>query len=70
MKNLKTLREAQGFTRTQLAYKLGVTETSVANWERGKASPHLDQVVTLAALFGVTIDQLVGRESTPSRRVG
>ena len=37
-KGLKERRQKLGLTRRQLALLLGVTESSVYNWETGKAS--------------------------------
>ena len=66
MKNLKELREAKGLARTELAYKLGVTEASVSNWESGRGVPHLGMMNRIADLLEVSLDQLVGREPAPS----
>lgn len=66
MKNLKLLREAAGLTRTELAYKLGMSAQSVLNWEKGRGLPRASMLCKIADFFGVTIDQLVGREPAPA----
>ena len=38
--DLKSLREREGVSRTDLASKLGVSPDTVAQWERGKRRPN------------------------------
>ena len=38
-KEIKALRKRLGLTQTQMADKIGVTKTSVLNWENGIAKP-------------------------------
>jgi transcriptional regulator with XRE-family HTH domain len=35
MKTLREWREARGFTQLDIAFGLGITPTTVANWETG-----------------------------------
>ena len=37
--DLKALREREGVSRTDLAYRLGVSTDTVAQWERGRRKP-------------------------------
>jgi len=39
---LMKLRRAQGLTQKDIAQALGVSVTSVRNWENGRVMPHLD----------------------------
>lgn len=54
---LRTLRH---ITQKELADALGVTENTVANWERGRAIPKLTvrQFKTLLKVLEITADQL------------
>ena len=45
-----------------LAEELGVSRQSVSKWETNASVPELDKLVQLADLFGVTLDELAGRE--------
>lgn len=58
--NISKLRKANHMTQEQLADVLGVTFASVSKWERGVATPELHLIMQMAALFGVSLDVLVG----------
>lgn len=60
---LKALREARGWSQTQVAKELGMKRSSTyANWEYGIRDPDTDTLVKLAQLYEVTTDYLVGVE--------
>lgn len=56
---LLTLRKADDLTQEQLAEKLEVSRQSVSKWESGQATPELEKVVALSAIFNVTTDYLL-----------
>ena len=56
---IKNLRKEKGWTQLQLAEKLNVTDKAVSKWEVGDANPDLTLIVTIASLFGVSIDYLL-----------
>ena len=47
-----------------LADELGVSAVAVSKWERGQTQPGIQALTRMADIFGVTVDDLVGR--TPS----
>ena len=53
------LRKAKGMTQQELAGMLGVTNRAVSKWETGEAFPETAQLVPLADIFGVTVDDLL-----------
>ena len=55
-------RKALGLTQEGLAQKLGVTNQVVSKWESGQSCPDLALLPRIADLFGITIDELFGRE--------
>ncbi len=57
--NLKLYRTQSGLTQEQLAEKIGVSRQAVAKWEKGETLPDIDNIISLADLYGVTIDSLV-----------
>jgi transcriptional regulator with XRE-family HTH domain len=56
---LKDLREAKSLTQMEVAVRLNTTPTTVSNWERGVQEPRLNQIPSLAQLYGVTADELI-----------
>ena len=54
-----TLRTQKGMSQGDLADALEVSRQSVSKWETGGATPDLDKLVKMSALFGVTLDELV-----------
>ena len=55
-------RTKKGLSQQELAEKLDVSRQSVSKWEVGGAVPDLERLVKMAALFGVTLDELVTGE--------
>ena len=55
-------RKELGLTQEGLALKLGVTNQAVSKWESGQSCPDIALLPPLADLFGITLDQLFGRE--------
>ncbi len=57
-------RTKAGWSQAELAAKLGVTDKAVSKWEIGKAKPRTETIRRLAALFHVSVDELLAlRES-------
>ena len=56
-------RKALGLTQEGLAQRLGVTNQTVSKWESGQSCPDIALLPQLADLFGITIDELFGREA-------
>jgi len=50
-------------TQEQLAEKLGITAQAVSKWENDISCPDISILPKLADIFGVTIDELLGREA-------
>ena len=56
---LVTLRKANNLTQEQLAEKLDVSRQSISKWESGQATPELEKIVAMSAIFDVTMDYLL-----------
>lgn len=56
---LKKLRKEKNFSQIDLANKVGVTRSSIANYETGRNYPANDILTRFATLFNVSIDYLV-----------
>ena len=58
-------RKAAGYSQEALAAELGVSRQAVSKWERGEASPDTDNLIALAGLYGVTLDELLFGKASP-----
>lgn len=46
----------------QLAQKIGTSHQNICRWENGDVLPSIDYCVKLADFYGITLDELVGRD--------
>ena len=58
--NLIKLRKEKGLSQEELADKLAVSRQAISKWERGESLPDTDNLIRLAKLYGVSIDEIVG----------
>lgn len=56
-------RKAAGLSQEALAAQLGVSRQAVSKWERSESSPDTDNLIALAALYGVSLDELLYGET-------
>ena len=59
---IRALRKEHGFSQEQMARKLHLTQGAISQWENGLTVPAADQLMALADVFGITVDELLGRE--------
>ena len=59
---LKELRIEKNLTQCDLAKQTGLSQAIIANWEAGKKSPTLDNLIIIARFFNCSIDYLAGLE--------
>ena len=60
---LLELRKKNGYSQEELANKLGISRQSVSKWERAEASPDTDNLILLAKIYNVSLDELLGASS-------
>ena len=58
---LKEIRLKNSLSQSSLAEMLGVTQSAVANWERGNRIPDVDTLAVLAERFSVSVDCLLDK---------
>lgn len=59
---LVQLRREHGYSQEELAEKLGLSRQAVSKWERAEASPDTDNLILLARLYDISLDQLLYTE--------
>ena len=65
-KNLKKLRESHNLSMTELAELLFIkTSAGINQFESGRSNPSLDTAITVATLFGVSLEWLTGLSDEP-----
>lgn len=56
---LVQLRKKNNLSQEALAEKLGISRQAVSKWERAEASPDTDNLILLARIYGVSLDELL-----------
>ena len=59
---LVKLRTKHGFSQEELAGKIGVSRQAVSKWERAESSPDTDNLIALAKVYNLKIDDLIYTE--------
>jgi transcriptional regulator with XRE-family HTH domain len=57
---LARLRKERGFTQSELAQKIGLTQTLVSDYERGKLRLNAEMLTRFALALEVTSDEILG----------
>lgn len=59
---LLSLRKEKGLSQEELAEKLEISRQSVSKWERGEAYPDTNNLIKLAKIYDVSLDDLINDE--------
>lgn len=60
--NLKFLREKNNMSRTELAKKLNVHQSTVSRWENGEMGATVDNAVDISKVLNIPLPDLIGRD--------
>ncbi len=63
--HLRSIRQQQGKTQSNVAQALGISERNYQSFEYGDVKPSFQNLIALANYFDVSIDYLVGRTDDP-----
>lgn len=58
MKNIRYLRTAAGLTQVKFAQEMGVTQSTVSQWESGRVLPDTAKLQKLAEVLGCSVSDL------------
>ena len=61
---LKARRTSRGFTQEYVAEALGVSRQAVSKWENGASDPSTANLMALAKLYGLSVDELLKQVET------
>lgn len=56
---IKRYRNICGLTQEELARKLGVHQTAVAQWESGRTNPNMHRLLNICSILRCTVDELI-----------
>ena len=59
---LKYHREKNGFSQSSIATATGISQQKISYYESGKHSIPIEFCITLADFYGISLDELVGRD--------
>lgn len=62
---LKSIREAKGVTRGELAGMLNTTIATISRWESGIHEPDLTTIVRLSKILDCTTDEIIKDAANP-----
>ncbi|MBQ7912935.1 MAG: helix-turn-helix transcriptional regulator [Clostridia bacterium] len=60
MIRLFELRNEKGLSQRAVAQEMFISQGTYNNWENEKTQPSIEQLKRLSALFGVSVDYLIG----------
>ena len=62
--NLANVRRSKNLTQAEIARQAGIPVRSYQRYESGEQEPTLSKLTAIADALGVSIDELVGRNSS------
>jgi transcriptional regulator with XRE-family HTH domain len=68
MTTLRELRDIQGWSQAMLAAQLGISPSTVYNWEAGKTEPRPRQLRALERLFNVPMGSIALVEQETAKK--
>ena len=63
------LRKQRGLTQEELGEKLNISGQAVSKWENDASMPDVGILVQLSEILGVSLDELLGKETITTRIV-
>lgn len=60
--NYREAREKAGIKAEQAAVELGVSISTLFNWERGDTAPNANNIRDMSLLYGASANYLIGME--------
>lgn len=58
-KEIRKMRIRAGLTQSDVARLLRITQVTVCHWERGDSTPRIRHLPKLAAMYGVSVDEII-----------
>lgn len=68
-KNIRHFREKGNMSQELLAEKMNITRQAVSKWESGESNPSTRNLLELAKIFNVSVNELIGIESDNAKEI-
>lgn len=65
---IKHYRKQAGLLQEKMAEKIGVSRQAITKWENGTGTPDISNLMAIANLFQISIDELLSNEKTESKK--
>ena len=65
---LKQIRMKEGLSQEQLADRIGVSRQAITKWETKKGMPDVENMIILAEIFKITLDELILQETRAQKQ--
>ena len=62
-------RKVNNLSQSKLSKETKITQQAISYWENGKNIPNIEFCIILADYYGITLDELVGRDFPPAGTV-
>ena len=59
---LKYHRQKANLSQLDLAKRINTSQQNISRWEKSEVEPSISFCVLLADFYGITIDELIGRD--------
>lgn len=66
---IRALREKRKLTQAELAQKLNISDKTVSKWETGRGYPDITLLEPIAAVFGVSVAELLSGNTVSNKNV-
>lgn len=67
---LKMQRLSAKLSQLELSKKIGTSHQNINRWEKGEVLPNIDFCVQLADFYGISLDELIGRDIVEPKKIG
>lgn len=64
---IREYRLKRGFTQSQMADKLDMTESNFSSYERDKSTPPISKILDISLILDVSVDYLLERTDIPQK---
>ena len=61
-KNFKIIRQLNKKSQMEIAKETGISQKAISFWERNERTPNIIDCIKLADYYGISLDELVGRD--------